>query len=297
MSVGTILVADDDPAFRDLIAVQLADHGYTVIQAEDGIEAVASAREHRPDVLLLDVTMPGRDGFEALDDLRADVALRTIPVLFVSGVRVSELDSAEGLRRGAHDYLRKPFEPSELVARIQAAQRTVALQEALIQRTGELRRASQIDAVTGQLHRRALEEQLDRLTRASERHGHGFALVLVDVRDLRGINHRHGFPAGNAVLRELAERVRRRVRGEDIVGRWADGTIAVLGYASTEGASVLAADLGRRAAAEAIDCAGTLVPVTVWTAATTWRPADRWGDVARRAEGALQSARAQREAV
>jgi diguanylate cyclase (GGDEF)-like protein len=297
MSVGTILVADDDEAFRELVAIQLADHGYTVIEAEDGIQAVASARQHRPDVVLLDVAMPGRNGFEALEDLRADVALRTIPVLFVSGQRLSELDSAEGLRRGAHDYLRKPFGPSELVARIQSAQRTVALQEALIQRTGELRRASQVDALTGQLHRRALEEQLDRLARAAERHGHGFALVLVDVRDLRGINERHGFPAGNAVLREIADRVRRRVRGEDIVGRWADGTIAVLGYASAEGASILAADLGRRAASEPVDCAGTPVSVTVWTAATTWRPADRWGDVARRAEGALQSARAQREAV
>jgi two-component system cell cycle response regulator len=296
MSVGTILVADDDPAFRDLIAVQLELHGYRVLEAEDGVQAVGQARQGRPDVILLDVAMPGRDGFDTLEDLRADPALRTIPVIFVSGVRTSELDSAEGLRRGAHDFLRKPFDPSELVARIQAAQRTVALQEALIQRTGELRRASQVDAVTGQLHRRALEEQLDRMARAADRHGHAFALVLLDVRDLRGINERHGFPAGNYVLRAVVDRVHRRVRGEDIVGRWADGTIAVLGFASAEGASVLAADLGRRVSSEPVDAAGTLVPVTVWTASTIWRPGDGWGDVVRRAEGALRSARSQVEA-
>ena len=114
-----ILAADDDPDIRELVAFRLERSGYTVLQAADGEEALALALEHKPDLAVLDVMMPKMDGFEVVRRLRAEEATKRMPIIMLTA-RAQDSDVEEGFESGADDYLRKPFSPQELRARVQA---------------------------------------------------------------------------------------------------------------------------------------------------------------------------------
>jgi len=114
-----VLAADDDQLIRELIQFRLERSGYEVVTASDGDEALRLARERLPDLAVLDVMMPGLDGYEVTRQLRADEATSRIPVILLTA-RVQEADVAQGFEAGADDYLTKPFSPQELRARVQA---------------------------------------------------------------------------------------------------------------------------------------------------------------------------------
>ena len=116
----TILLADDDPITLDTLAACLEPEGYRVLLARDGTEALALWRKHQPDLLCLDIMMPGVDGYEVCRRVRATNA--QVPVLFISA-KSEEIDVVVGLRLGADDFVRKPFGKHELIARISAALR------------------------------------------------------------------------------------------------------------------------------------------------------------------------------
>jgi CheY-like chemotaxis protein len=115
LETGRVLVVDDSPVIRDLIAVNLELEGFEVAVAGDGEEALALVAEHRPDVITLDVVMPRLDGFETAERLRADPAFADIPLVLVTA-RAAAADLARGEELGMDGYLTKPFEPAELVA-------------------------------------------------------------------------------------------------------------------------------------------------------------------------------------
>ena len=117
-----VVVAEDSLVIRAVLVEQLQSRGYRVIEAADGEQALAACHRERPDVVLLDVEMPQLDGHAVLAGIKAEPLLADIPVVFVTS-RVTTEDVVEGLRLGAHDYLRKPFEPSERLARGHAAGR------------------------------------------------------------------------------------------------------------------------------------------------------------------------------
>jgi two-component system, NarL family, nitrate/nitrite response regulator NarL len=118
MDCGPILVVDDDPDLRALVASVLDSTGCSVREAGTGKEALAAATEERPSLVLLDVCLPGPGGYSLLRDLR-DLLGEELPVIFISGERTDPLDSASGLFLGADDYVLKPFHPEELRARVQ----------------------------------------------------------------------------------------------------------------------------------------------------------------------------------
>ena len=115
----TVLVADDDADIRDVVVFKLEQAGYDVIVAEDGASALACAREMRPDLAVLDVMMPRLTGYDVTRELRADAETAQIPVILLTA-RVQEADIARGFEAGADDYVKKPFSPQELKARVQA---------------------------------------------------------------------------------------------------------------------------------------------------------------------------------
>ena len=112
--MALILAADDDPIIRRLLEVNLEMEGYDVVLAEDGAVAVDLAREHQPDVILLDVMMPNMDGVEACRQLKADDATSHVPVVFLSA-RARDADVTAGTRAGAAAYITKPFDPIDLL--------------------------------------------------------------------------------------------------------------------------------------------------------------------------------------
>jgi DNA-binding response OmpR family regulator len=115
-----VLVADDDPDILSLIALRLERSGFETVLARDGEQALAAAHERKPDIALLDVSMPKLDGYEVTARLRDNPATRHMPVILLTA-RVQEADMARGVEAGADDYVKKPFSTEELRERIQAA--------------------------------------------------------------------------------------------------------------------------------------------------------------------------------
>lgn len=122
--MAEILVAEDDADVRKWLTIALETEGYAVRAAEDGVRALAAVRAARPDLVILDVMMPARDGFYVCQELRRDDA--TLPILMLTA-RDSEADKVKGLRLGADDYMTKPFSMTELFARVFALLRRGAL--------------------------------------------------------------------------------------------------------------------------------------------------------------------------
>lgn len=122
MSKQTILVVDDEQDLLDLIEYNLKKEGFDVLKAENGQDGIRMAREHNPNLVLLDIMMPKMDGLEVCDQMRADSGLRHIPIIFLTA-RGDEKTEVEGLDKGADDYITKPISTTKLISRIKAVLR------------------------------------------------------------------------------------------------------------------------------------------------------------------------------
>jgi two-component system cell cycle response regulator len=218
-TAGRILVAEDSLVVRTVVCDQLEEEGYEVVQAVDGESALVQCALTKPDAILLDIEMPGLDGHQVLARLKNDPELSDIPVVFLTG-RTSTDEMVAGLRAGAHDYLKKPFEPAELIARIGGAVRIKRLQDELRMRNEQLDRLSRIDGLTGIYNRRHLDEQLQELSKTATRQEQPLAILMLDIDHFKQVNDSEGHPAGDQVLQEFARRLQAAVRGGNVVGRW-----------------------------------------------------------------------------
>ena len=240
MSQPQILLADDSATVRALARMELEAAGFDVLEAGDGEQAVALAKEHRPDVVLLDVEMPVMDGYACVTALKADPETTHIPVVFLTG-RVGSEDVVRALRLGGHDYLRKPPESAELLARVNAALRVKQLQDELVARSTELERMSRTDFLTGLHNRRHVEDHLTMLGAAAKRHGYPLTVLLLDLDHFKRINDTLGHAAGDQVLVEVGSRLAGSLRVEDVLGRWGgEEFLVLLPHTSGEAAAVLA---------------------------------------------------------
>ncbi len=129
-----ILIADDRPDNLHLLATRLASEGYAFITAADGEETLKKLRSAVPDLVLLDIHMPKKNGFDVLQEMRADPLLAHIPVIVVTATRIAPQDVRLGLGLGADDYITKPFNWRELAARVRAKLRVERAEDALRRR-------------------------------------------------------------------------------------------------------------------------------------------------------------------
>lgn len=250
-----VLVADDSAAVRAVLRGGLETAGYGVIEARTGQEAVDQAGSNDVSVILLDVEMPVLDGHRTLAALKANPSTRDVPVVFLSDRGAGE-DLVQALREGAHDYLRTPPEPAELVARVGAANRMKQLQDELRRRAVELEQVSRTDHLTRLPNRRHVEERLRAVLASALRHGHPAAVLVVDVDHFKSVNDQRGHAAGDQVLVQIASTLAAAVRAEDILGRWGGEEFIVVAAHTTRGAAAVLAERLRSAVE-------TLTPVTV----------------------------------
>ena len=293
MSKPLILIAEDSATIRAVLTAQLTASGYRVVAATNGREALERFAQDRPDVALLDIDMPELDGMGVLDVVVADPELATIPVVFLTGRATSE-DVAEGLARGAHDYLRKPVESSELAARVRAALRTKELADELRERNAELERLATTDHLTGLYNRRFVGRELERLILRARRHRQSVSVAMLDIDHFKSINDEHGHAVGDAVLIEVAARIRRRLRGDDLVGRWGgEEFLLILPVTSPEGTAIVAESVRAAIGDEPLllPTVGSL-DVTASIGWATWEPGDASDDLLGRADLALYAAKA-----
>lgn len=249
---------------RASLRTQLTAQDYEVFEAEDGNQALGVARDTRPDVVLLDVELPGLDGYEVLRAMKADPDLCEVPVVFLTG-RHDPAEVVAALSLGAHDYLRKPFESAELLARVRAALRVKALQDELHERLAELDLAVRVDSLTGLFNRRHLTEHTEIVCSAARRRQRQVSVLMIDVDRFKSVNDSHGHAAGDAVLQQIAERLRAGVRAEDMAGRWGgEEFVILLPDTGEEGAVKLAERLRFAVANESIRTTeGLEIAVTV----------------------------------
>ncbi|MCU1592065.1 MAG: diguanylate cyclase [Frankiales bacterium] len=250
-----VLVADDSAAVRAVLRGGLETAGYGVIEARTGQEAIDQAGSNDVSVILLDVEMPVLDGHRTLAALKANPSTRDVPVVFLSDRGAGE-DLVQALREGAHDYLRTPPEPAELVARVGAANRMKQLQDELRRRAVELEQVSRTDHLTRLPNRRHVEERLRAVLASALRHGHPAAVLVVDVDHFKSVNDQRGHAAGDQVLVQIASTLAAAVRAEDILGRWGGEEFIVVAAHTTRGAAAVLAERLRSAVE-------TLTPVTV----------------------------------
>jgi diguanylate cyclase (GGDEF)-like protein len=220
----TVLAVDDDAALLDGVRALLEPHEFRVVTLNDPLRFWQELDTVRPDVILLDVDMPGVTGLELCRVLRNDARWATVPVLVLTARRDS--DSIESIfAAGADDYLAKPVVVGELLARMRNRVERLTLHRAL----------AETDGLTGVQNRQAATQGLDRLLRLAARWEQPLAFAALDLDRFKHVNDRHGHAAGDAVLRRVGKLLREAFRGEDVVGRWG-GEEFVVGMYGMSGA-------------------------------------------------------------
>ncbi len=224
---ATLVVADDDRLTRGLLAETLRSHGYRVEEAEDGQEAVERVGQGDVDLVLLDILMPRLNGLEACRLLKSMTSDSFLPVVLVT-VKTDTASRVEGLKIGADDYVCKPFEESELLARVEAMLRVKRLHDHVARARAKLERVSMHDDLTGLFNYRYLHNRLSEEFKRAERYHDPLACVVIDIDRLQSINERDGREFGDRVLASVAEVVRHSVREVDVVARFGGDEFLVI---------------------------------------------------------------------
>jgi diguanylate cyclase (GGDEF)-like protein len=229
-----ILVADDEPVNCELIQRLLEREGYHVLTARNGREAVERAREELPDLAILDVMMPEMDGMDACRLIKETETTRDIPVIFLSAHGETEM-KVSGLSLGADDYISKPFEVEELIARVSVAIRLKRERDALrtsieeASMRAELAQARAVtDALTGLLNRYGLQHILAREHAEARRYNRPLSCLVIDLDNFKRINDTYGHPIGDLALQQLAGVLRETVRASDTAFRYGGEEFLVL---------------------------------------------------------------------
>ncbi|NTV52954.1 MAG: diguanylate cyclase [Candidatus Firestonebacteria bacterium] len=215
----TILIAEDDAHIAELIKIILEAKNYTTHWAKDGQEAVQAANQLKPDLILLDVMMPKLNGYEVLRSIKEKDELKHIPVIFVT-VRGETDSKVVGLRLGGNDYITKPFDLDELIARVETALRIKGEHDHLRAQNRRLSELSMTDPLTGLYNRRYLMERFHEELERAKRYQYPIACLKVDVDDFKLLNEAHGHMKGDQVLQQLAILLKNTNRVVDILARY-----------------------------------------------------------------------------
>jgi diguanylate cyclase (GGDEF)-like protein len=226
---ANILVIDDSAQVRDQIirtlrGLAVSDH---FLEAGDGLEGFKTALNNPVDLILCDLEMPRMDGFKFIAMLQSREELKDIPVILLTGREDREL-KIKGLEQGACDYVTKPFDPGELVARVRVQLKIKSLQDELKESNEKLKELSNTDPLTRLYNRRFLMSTLDSEFQRSQRQKEQLSLVLLDIDHFKRVNDSYGHQEGDNVLVAVAGLVKSMVRRYDIAARYGGEEFVVI---------------------------------------------------------------------
>ena len=284
-----LLVVEDDPATLKLLQHHLEKAGYEVICCCNGKEAVTTLGEIGAKVIIADWSMPEMTGLElcqAVQELRDTSALGATYFILLTA-HTEKKKVLEAFEAGADDFVRKPYDIQELLARIRAGERILRLQDELIDRQLELSKANaqfavlnrkleklaNTDTLTGLPNRRRVFERLNDAWALAERHNHHLSCIMFDVDHFKRVNDTHGHQTGDMVLRAIAKTVRRLLRRYDICGRiGGEEFLVICPNEPATGAAQLAERLRVHLANQTIHCDDVRINVTISFGVTAMRP-------------------------
>lgn len=212
-----ILVVDDEEDILKALDVRLSAAGYLVTKARSGEEAFSLIRKSQPDLILLDIILPNQNGFEVKKKLNETPSTALIPVIFLTALGQMR-DKIKGLESGFDDYITKPYEPQELIIRIEAALARRRIYEEI----------TMIDGITGLYNVYFFKKEFKRFFAIARRYKRPFSLVLIDFDDFKSINDTYGHLAGDSVLRDFAEITQKELRSTDIITRYGGDEFAII---------------------------------------------------------------------
>jgi diguanylate cyclase (GGDEF)-like protein len=288
-----VLVADDDRITRELLASVLRGAGHTVEVVSDGQEAIDRAARGGFDLALLDVVMPRMSGLEACRILKGLTTETFLPVILVT-VKTDTASRVDGLKIGADDYVCKPFDTPELLARIEAMLRIKRLHDHVASARERLAKLSIYDELTGLYNYRFLNTRLSEEHKRAERNYEPFACLLVDIDQLRAVNEASGRRAGDLVIVAVARAIQRALRDTDVVARYGgEEFLAILPGTHFAGATSAAEQVWRNVSAVRVEVDGRVHAPTVSVGVALYPSRDvRTKDaLVRAAESALQQAK------
>lgn len=225
----TVLVVDDTPANIAFLVHLLGPicHVRTAMGGGRALELARSAEP--PDLILLDVVMPGMTGYEVIAQLKDDPQTAEIPVIFITSLSDEE-NEERGLRLGAVDYIAKPFHAAIALARVESHLRLKRYQDLLKER-------SHLDGLTGLSNRRAFDETLAQEWRRAARLASPLSLLMLDVDKFKQFNDLYGHLMGDDCLRRIARELAAAARSNDFIGRYGgEEFVCLLPHTSSEGA-------------------------------------------------------------
>ncbi len=218
MKRKTILVVDDEVVNLDILVELL--HRFDVIDVTSGEEALEVLAKEKIDLILLDILMPGMDGYEVCHTVKADKSLRHIPIIFITS-KNDDLSIEHAYEIGASDYITKPFRHRELLARVGNALRIQELQE-------ELRLLASIDPMTRLYNRRYFTTMADKILKLARREKTPLSLAILDIDRFKQINDAYGHLAGDRVITALSEKLMGRYRESDLLCRFGGEEFVIL---------------------------------------------------------------------
>jgi diguanylate cyclase (GGDEF)-like protein len=228
-----LLLIDDSVDVHRLLGARLKHEPVEVISVCSAPEAFEALKGAAPAVILLDLDMPGTDGFEVLRRLKDEPALSNIPVVVLSGLAGSE-DKVAAIDLGAIDYVTKPFDMPELRARLRSALRLNRLLTLLAER-------AEVDGLTGLANRANFNKSWPARVAEADRYGQPLSIAVLDLDHFKRINDTYGHPAGDEVLQAFARVIAKEVRKTDVACRLGgEEFVVILGNTEPEDAKLLA---------------------------------------------------------
>lgn len=258
-----VLIADDDDVAREAVTEMLERQGMVVEACKDGQAALDRALHGGVDLVLLDVVMPRLGGFECCRLIKAATEEHFLPVVLLT-IRSDTESRVEGLRIGADDYVGKPFDERELLARVTGLLHMKRLHDYLAMAKVRLERLAIHDELTGLYNYRYLRTRVHEEFKRAERYEDALACVMIDIDHFKSVNDRHGHDIGDLVLREVAKRLKQGVREVDVVARYGgEEFLLVLPSTYVAGAIKVADRIRETIEKEPIEAGSTTHEITI----------------------------------
>jgi diguanylate cyclase (GGDEF)-like protein len=222
-----ILLVDDSKLIMGFGKSILSKEGYEVTYAQNGSEALEIVSVKKPDLILLDVVMPGMDGYEVCKRLKANEKTRDIPIIMLTS-KGETADKIKGLNLGAVDYITKPFDAGELTARVKTQLRVKELHKALQEKNRQLQELANKDGLTDLYNHRYLQERLIKEIERAKRYRIDLSFVLIDIDYFKHFNDTYGHQTGDVILKTLGCILKKALRESDTAARYGGEEFALI---------------------------------------------------------------------